>query len=301
MNKVLKGFLIAAGICVVSGIAILAGIAASGSADEVRNAMENGGVYWADSGLQIGTTIILKNDADTEITIADGKEYTYPADEIKNIEMELGAGRFDIVEADVDQIIIRSAKSIKVSNSGNTISIETPDRFKVFGFSLGNEHMVEITLPKGQKFNTIDLEAGAAELEAEALLADTISIEIGAGTMDIESFQCREADISVGAGEVIVEEGTAEDMSLDVGMGNYQFTGSITGDLDADCGMGNMDIKLSGEEEEHNYMIDCGMGDVSVGGSSYGGIVSDRVIDNDAASEFDLDCGMGNITISFSR
>lgn len=296
----LKGFLIAACICVVLGIAILAGVAVSGGADEVRDVMENGGVYWSDSGFHIGATVMEEKDSDSELIVTDGNEHIYSADEIENLEIELEAGVFEIVEEDVDQIIIRSTKSVNVSNSGNTISIETPDRIKVFGFWNGDEQKVEITLPRGQEFHTIDVEVAAGELEVEALLADTINMEVGAGRIEVASYECKEADISVGAGEVIVEEGFAEDMKLDVGMGDFQFKGTVTGELDADCGMGNMDIELSGKEEDHNYIIDCGMGDISVGSSSYGGVASSKVIDNEADSDFDLDCGMGNITISFA-
>lgn len=82
-------------------------------------------------------------------------------------------------------------------------------------------------------------------------------------------------------------------------MGELWYAGSLAGDLDADCGMGNMDVRLDAKEEDYNYKIDVGMGDISVGNNSFGGMAQSKDIDNGADADMDLECGMGSIKIHF--
>ena len=299
MNKVLKGFLIAACVCILLGIAVLVGVMASGGSAVVRDVMQNGGVYWDNNGFHVGPDVIIDyNDEDWAESITNGKEHTVPVDGIEEVDIELKAGVFKIVEGDTDEIIVRSSNEVAVFADNDSISIETEDKNIIFG--VGNDGQnVEITLPKGHEFHTMEIEVAAGELDVDSLSAEEITLEAGAGIIEVDNLLCEKAVISVGAGEAIVKNGVAKDVGLDVGMGDFQFDGSIIGDLDADCGMGNMDITLAGTENDYDYQIDCGMGDVSIGNTSFGGMASSKEIDNDADAEFDLDCGMGSINIKF--
>lgn len=282
MDKFLKGCLISACVCIVLGILIITGVAVSGRGREVIHAVENGGIGWSENGFSVGSTIVLENKAASEFSVINGKEYKYDADGIEKLNLELEAGIFQIVEGDGDEIIIRSSDKLDVSKDNDSISVETPDRFWVFGFGEDNLQNVEITLPKGYEFHTIDLDVGAGRVTAESLLAENM-------------------DLDIGAGEVIVSNGVADTMDLDVGMGNFQYNGIVSHDLDADCGMGNVDMVFSGQYVDHNYEVDCGMGSICVGDMTYSGVVSNQTVNNDTDSDFDLDCGMGNISISFEN
>ena len=299
MNKVLKGFLIAACVCILLGTAILAGVMVSGGSAVVRDVMQNGGVYWDNNGFHVGPDIIIDyNDEDWTESITNGKKHTVPADGIEEVDIELKAGVFRIVEGDTNEIIVRSGDEVAVFADNDSIFIETEDKNIIFGVG-NNGQNVEITLPKGHKFHTMEIEVAAGELDVASLSAEEITLEAGAGTIEVDNLLCEKAVISVGTGEAIVKNGAAKDVDLDVGIGDIEFNGSIIGDLDADCGMGNMDITLTGTESDYDYQIDCGMGDVSIGNTSFGGMASSKEIDNDADAEFDLDCGMGSINIKF--
>lgn len=299
MSKVVKGFIIAACVCILIGIIMIVSVMVSDGAGVVADVMQDG-VYFSDDGFYVGGTTMFEDTAEMEFEI--GKEMEFAADEIENLNIELAAGTFEIVEGDADKIVIRSAKKIKAAQSGKTLNVNTGKGVKVHFFGISNSgNHVEITLPKGKEFHTIDLEIGAGELNADALYGEELEMEIGAGTITVEDLACGKAKISVGAGEAIVENGVTGELDLDVGMGDLQFDGSLTGDLDADCGMGNMDLELTGFETDYNYKIDVGMGDISIGNASYGGMATSKEIDNDADAEFDLDCGMGSININFSR
>ena len=301
MDKFLKVCLTIASISIILGIIIVAGVALSGNGREVIDVMENGGVYWGENGFTVGDAMVFDGDWDVEITEANGKEFVYSADEFDNLDLELGAGIFVITEADVDEITVRSTKDVKVSTGGNTLSVETPKRVHVVNVGSKDIQRVEITLPKGQEFHTIDLSIGAGELVADTLVAEKLKLELGAGTTTITNCLCETADISVAAGEVTIANGTVENLDLDVAMGELQFTGSVTDELDADCGMGDMRIELQGESSDYNYTVDCGMGDIEVGDSSFGGVASSKKVDNDADIDLDLNCGMGKIEVAFNR
>lgn len=300
MNKMIKGFIIASFVSIILGFAIMAGVAACGGTGTVKAVMDSGGVGWDENGFHIGDMVVGNSViVDTDIDMSTAEEVTFAADELEDLEIHLEAGVFEIKEDAVDQIIVKSSQKVKVSDSGEKLSIKTPDRIKVFGFWHDDAQKVEITLPKGQEFHTIELEIGAGELDVEALNAENIILELGAGRIEIKEYQCEKADIRVGAGEMIVHNGIAGNMDLQVGMGDFQFRGDVTNELDAECGMGNMDITLASRETDYNYKIDCGMGNVSIGNTSYGGAVSSKEIDNNAEADFDLECGMGNISIYF--
>lgn len=297
MSKFIKGLLIAACVCILTGIIVLIGVTVSGGADVVAEALK-GGVYFSEDGFHVGGVSVFEDTSDMEFD--EGKNMEFAAGDIKNLDIELAAGTFEIVEGDEDKIVIRSAKKIKVSQSGNTLKIDTGKTVKVHFFGISDEgNHVEITLPKGKEFHKIDLEIGAGTMNVDTLVSEDLELEIGAGEIIVDELACEKAKISVGAGKAVVDSGAAEELDLDVGMGEIWYAGSLAGDLDADCGMGNMDVRLDSKEEDYNYKIDVGMGNITVGNASYGGMAQSKDIDNDADADMDLDCGMGNIKIHF--
>jgi len=297
MSKVIKGFLITACVCILVGIIMLIGVVASGGANVVAEALQDG-VYISENGFHVGGSVIFEDTADMKFD--EGKEMEFAAGEIKNLDIELAAGTFEIVEGDDDKIIIRSAKKIRAAQSGSTLKIDTGKRVKVHFFGISDEgNHVEITLPKDKEFHTIDLEIGAGTMNVDTLVGEDLELEIGAGEIIVDELACEKAKISVGAGKAVIDSGSAEELDLDVGMGEIWYAGSLAGDLDADCGMGNMDVRLDAKEEDYNYKIDVGMGNITVGNASYGGMAQSKEIDNDADGEMDLDCGMGNIKVHF--
>lgn len=291
MGKVVKGFIIGACICIVVGLILFIGGAVSGGLAGARAIMENGGI-----------TIGISSDDFKEYNTATEHTISLAGMDTPDLELELGAGEFEIIESDVTDIVVKASKKIEVSTDNDTIKIHTPEYFnfiKIGVMDTGNK--VTIEMPKGMKFEDVKMEIGAGELNCPGIFAETLRMDIGAGAIYVDEYTCEEAVASVGAGEIIVGKGTAEDMDIDVGMGNLVFHGEVLDKLDVDCGMGNVQMWLKGSEKDHNYEIDCGMGNVTVGSTSYGGVAADQDIDNGASSEFDLDCGMGNLEIHFGE
>ena len=299
MGKGMKAFLITACVCAFVGLALLVGVIACGGKDIVAQAVQ-GGVYFSEDGFHVGDMDVFTFEDTAKMEFDSAKEMKFSADSFENLDLELTAGTFEIVEGDTDKIIVRSAKEVTMISSGKTFYLDTDKEKKVHFFGISNEgNHVEITLPKDKKFHKMEIEVGAGQLEADSLTAEDIEMQIGAGSIIVDTFICEKGKISVGAGEAIIKEGVSDKLDLDVGLGDLQYDGSVSGDLDADCGMGNMDICLDGEEEDYDYKIDVGMGDITVGNNSFGGMAQSKEIDHDADAKMDLDCGMGSINIKF--
>lgn len=291
MGKVVKGFIIGACVCIVVGVVFFVGAACAGGISGAKSIMENGGI-----------TIGISSDDVQEWNTASEHTVSLEDMDTPNLDLELGAGDFEIKESDTEDIVVKSSKKINVSKNGDTIKIHTPEHFAFVSIGFTEPHNnVTIEIPKGMKFDDVKMNIGAGELRCENITADSLKMELGAGTIVTENYTSKEAVISVGAGEIIVGEGTAEDMDIDVGMGSFIFHGTVNGELDVDCGMGNAQMWLTGSEDDFNYQIDCGMGNVTVGNTSYGGVATDQDFDNDADYDCDLDCGMGNIEIYFEE
>lgn len=291
MEKLIKGFIIGASVCILVGIVFFVGAACAGGISGAKSIMENGGIT---IGISSDDYVDWDKASEHTISLEDMDE--------PSLDLELGAGDFEIIESNVTDIVVKSSKKIDVKKDGDTIKIHTPERFYFLKIGIGNDHNnVTIEIPKGIKFEDVDMQIGAGELRCENIVADHLKMELGAGTIDVESYSSKESVISVGAGEIIVEKGISEDMDIDVGMGSFSFHGAVNGDLDVDCGMGNVQMWLDNAETDFDYQVDCGMGNITVGNQSYGGVATDRDIDNDADYKCDLDCGMGNIEIHFEK
>ena len=71
--------------------------------------------------------------------------------------------------------------------------------------------------------------------------------------------------------------------------------------MEADCGVGEIDINLKGQEEDYDYEVSCGVGDVKIGSHSYSALGNDKNIDNNADNTITLDCGVGQIRVMFQQ
>ncbi len=145
----------------------------------------------------------------------------------------------------------------------------------------------------------IELDLGAGEILVHRADAERISIDIGAGKVRIDAFSVQKLNAALGAGEAVLTEGEVQDADLSVGMGQIDYSGSVTGDLKAECSMGQIDLELNGKPEDHNYVVECSMGEIRVDTRKYGGMASSQTISNGADSDFELECSMGGIIVTF--
>lgn len=293
MKKTTKIILIIAGISVALGLVISIVAAAAGGTTIAKEVVFGNGL----------PSLFVKMDQDKDdfgiyFGGASSEEQTlsWSKDEIKNLDLEYEAGLVEIVEGDDDvmiKVVYRGKNTISLE--GNTLTINSTEKDIVDA-----KGVVRVEVPNGFAFENVDIQTGATQTNIEMLHAKNFELEMGAGAGNIENITCDDMNIEIAAGEVVVENGDTKDASVDVGMGNFEYAGKIQKDLDINCGMGNAYIELEDEETMHNYKVECGAGNISVGDTSYSGLAAVKTIEHEnATSDFVLKCGMGNIEVAF--
>lgn len=164
-------------------------------------------------------------------------------------------------------------------------------------FGAGNLNSIEL------KAHEADVEVGAGVCAFDGLtVTDCVEITVGAGQVSIAKMDANEADIEAGVGQVYVENarvgGSAD---IVVGVGEVEFCGVIHGNLDAECDLGNITMRMEDREEDHNYEIDCSLGNVRVGNTTYTSLGEEKSIYHNSGSTYEIECSLGNVNLSFAQ
>ena len=267
-----------------------------------------------------------------QISESDGKvELELTADTLRTLYIELGACELHIMESTGDHVEISIAGNTKrfryMVEDGDTLKMIHRTGHGVLNWS-GNGVMVEteakvyLYLPKGTDPEYMDIELGAGSMESVGLQARKMDIEVGAGECSIDGLTAADGiGMSVGAGRVTLDALSAGELDLDVGagelhiagaqverktdlelgMGKAELSGLFSGNMDIDCGMGDVELSLDDAEEDHNYEIECSMGNVRVGSRSYTGLADEVSISNGSSSTYQIECSMGNVHVDFAE
>ena len=69
--------------------------------------------------------------------------------------------------------------------------------------------------------------------------------------------------------------------------------------LDAECAMGSIMVVCEGNQDDYNYEMECGMGQIVFGQESYSGLGEEIYIDNRSSKLIEASCDMGDIMLEF--
>lgn len=212
-------------------------------------------------------------------------EEEYKIDEIKSLDLEIGAAKVEIREGTGFRIkaqgTFENRFSSKVENG--TWKIKNKGITSNF-FAFGNQGVtILIEVPKDMKFENLKLDIGAGQLQADKLMAQNSKIEVGAGNLKMKEF-------------------VTDRIDLNCGVGNVEIAGDIKQGGKVECGIGNVMIQLVKPQENYNYKVEVGIGEVRLGNDSYSGLGNERRINsNPTQNYFDLSCGVGKVEIKFDK
>ncbi|MBO5097638.1 MAG: hypothetical protein J6B96_04915 [Agathobacter sp.] len=182
-------------------------------------------------------------------------------DEIRNLDIEFGAGILDIRYGDVEQIHVEYEYIISFESSvkNGTLRLEG-----AVGAGDNSDGALVIVIPQGMKFDKVDLEIGACEATIQDLVADEVKVSVGVGEAKVRNL--------------------------------------TTSKLDAEAGIGALAVELVGKQSEYSYNVDCGIGAVTIGSNTYGGLGAETSVKVDnAVGQIDVDCGIGEVKITFTE
>lgn len=196
--------------------------------------------------------------------IIEDNEFTAVQEDFHSLDIEFGYGTLEIKYGDVEKLQIKqkNVDKYRCYVEEGALHIEGNQKIKVNNSNYDGE--ITIVIPKNMVFQDVDL-------------------EVGAGKADVANLKANQVDIELGAGEVNV-------------------TGLDTKKFDAKTGAGKLYAELVGKQNDYSYELECGIGQLKIGDSSYSGLGTEQNITNPGAERFaDIECGVGEIIIKFQE
>lgn len=198
------------------------------------------------------------------IGIETSNAYNEIDERCDSLDIEFGYGTLEVSYGDVEQIQIEqeNVKRYQCYVEDGTLHIEGNLQSNI---SIGNQDgKIVIVIPKDMMFDEVDFEVGAGQAEVSDLKANKVDIEVGAGQMSIANLDVKE--------------------------------------LNAETGTGRLFAKLVGKQTDYSYNLECGIGQLKIGDSTYSGLGAEQNISNPGAERFmDVECGIGEIEIEFQE
>lgn len=210
--------------------------------------------------------------------------------EIRNLSLEIAGGKCVISESDDEyfHLTTESEHEYQYYVHEETLYI------KAFDLSL--------QIPRDFLFENIDVELGIGMIDATSFNAyNNIEIEVGAGEFITHSLSSNTLSIEIGAGNAEIQNASTKISDFEIGLGNMSYSGIILDNLTAECSMGNLDLLLTDDYKDHNYHVECALGNITLNNNSFGGFVFSKDIQHEAKSTYFLECGMGNMNILFHQ
>ncbi len=239
-----------------------------------------------------------EHDADShDVAEYDAEEHEADGHDVEEHEAD---GRQDAgssgAEADSHDVEEHDAGSsgAEADSQGSVGSEQT-------GASIILEVPYEMTADGGWRNISISQGAGTLSI-GTPLAAQKISIDLGIGAclFQKELAAGQKIEGEAAAGQLVVADMKAEKIELSVGAGEF-----VSGRIDAkkiemECGSGKIAMEVSGAEADYDYEVECGIGEVEIGGNSYGGFWAGKEVKNPGSSrKMEIDCGIGEVKVDF--
>lgn len=243
----------------------------------------------------------------------DQYEFSLEKDGIQGLELDVYYGTVCIDEnmenSEKIQVMVEYRKSnhkrkVEAYMDGGTLKIKETGSKR----SINNDSTrITIGIPSEMQemdkmFREIVLKQDAGDIIVDTpLTAEKISINVNAGEFEsveklnaLENFQ---ADVD--AGEIELEDVEARQIKLTANVGKISAERIASDLIDIKCGIGSIEATAAGAERDYNYEVKCSVGDVTIGGSSFGGLGNKRKIGHEAAKEIKVECNIGEVDVSF--
>ena len=230
--------------------------------------------------IRIGDGIGIVRD-ESDVTYAEDIRETYNG--VEKIDAYVYAGTVKILPADVP-----------------AVTVETDGISEELGFESGMDGTeLKITTREHLwRINNVGIGTIYIYIPNDLTL-DDISMKLGAGNLYIEEIHANEMSVDAGTGEAVLQNVQAQKMGLQCGVGNIAGSGCAAEELDADVGVGSLKFTLTGPEENYDYDISVGVGEVRCGQEDFSGLGARKEIDNHAGRLIKIDCGAGSAVIDF--
>lgn len=228
----------------------------------------------------------------------EGKESSteiseFSADNITELDIEVATSDISIVKGDT--LKIESDRfGFELKEKRGKISLE--ERGGIF--ALNKNRKVTIYIPENFTFDKVEIETGAADIEADTIRSRQLSFDIGAGSIELKNLVVTEkASIDCGAGEFFLNSGSVNNLKFSLGVGSASISSVLTAEADFECGVGELDLNLPDGMNNYTFEIETGLGAITLDSQK---VRSGAVIGN-GQNKIGIEGGVGSIDITFGE
>lgn len=210
-------------------------------------------------------------------------------DGIEEITLNLGGLAVCVTAEDTDDVQVDTSDlrsdirdtveaSIECDDGGRELEIDIEGRMR--DWNTNDTGTLYITVPREKQFVSFSADMGAGALEIDGLSAYELSLDVKAGKITAENIDSNYLEADCGAGQI-------------------QLQGSIRNEAEIECKLGSIMCTLPGEQDDYNYELSWGVGEVMLGNELYSGISKEAEMNNGSSRLIKADCSMGYIDIQF--
>lgn len=221
-------------------------------------------------------------------------------DQFEKLDLSLRAVELKIVEGNGYGIALdyRSPEPIKYSVHNGKLTMTQKDYslLKVANTNQ-NEGSVIIYVPKDTVLKDVKVTCGMGDFEIADRIIDKMSINVGMGAVELKGITINDLTIEGGMGSIEAKDLTSFNTVVKVGMGSVDLEGDLDGDVRVDGGMGSVNLTTKKSLNSYNYVIDKGLGVISINNEEYN-ILENVRKDYGASRTIKINGGLGMIEIN---
>lgn len=194
---------------------------------------------------------------------------------VKRLEVEVQNAEIKVFATDsTEDFIYYSDKESNIAKvEGSILKLEDQS-------SIQDKIELELYIPIGV-LKEIEIEAINGTLWADKIVADKVTIKIDNASVQIGELVAEEtAELQINAGQMII--------------GYYEGK-----KLETECAMGSISVVCEGNQNDYNYELECGMGQIQIQEDNYSGIGKDLQIHNQSKKSIKAECALGEIILEF--
>lgn len=280
-NKWIKVLSILSTVCLIlGGAALIVGVVLGA---DIRDAWKQSGNW--NTITKYGVFSFFADEDDQDDYDAEelfDEDFSFQSQDIKRINFDLKNVDLTIEENNSDdqvRIQIENSGKNDISVKNNSGTLEIKDHRSKIGKTTKNIDVV-LDIPADLELEDVLVELGVGDVEIEKLLVKyTLNMKLGTGDVEIERLSAGTLDVSCGVGNLEIEKLRLE------------------GSASIEGGVGDTRIGMLANENDFNYEISTGVGDVRIFDSEFRGLGGAKKISNGSDKEIVIHSGVGDMEI----
>lgn len=212
----------------------------------------------------------------------------------------------ETAEQEINSMEIKLKTSKLKIYPGESFSIETNNKNISYSFDkdkiiikekkyINFNNSITITIPKDKIFESVDIDSGTGNIDADDL--STLYLELDGGVGDITFNNLSVTDeikIENGVGNIELLDSQINNLEFDGGVGNFRFEGELFGKSDFDTGVGDIYIEVNSSLDDYTIEVDKGIGNITINDKK---IDSNYRNNKESSKSILIDAGIGNVTL----